>query len=80
MGTELTELTSDVMVQLAPARRQLVASLVAEYGASPTFAFTLALLAAGTVRERQLVRLLLRQLDELPPEGREAGEDSTATT
>ncbi len=70
---ELTELYDDVVRQLADERRQLVETTVEEYGASATFRFLLAVIAGATPRERQVIRVLLRQLDQYEREAA-AGE------
>ena len=65
---ELADLKSDVMQVLAPSARKVMEDLVSEYGASETFGFLLALVAGSTQRERQLIRLFLRRLEEVAAE------------
>ena len=64
-GVKLADLLSDVIGQLPDKKQQAVDELVEEFGAGETFRFLLALAAAASKRERQLVRLLLRELDKI---------------
>ena len=59
------DLMSDVLGQLPEAKRLAMAAVVDEFGADENFRFVLALLAGTTTRERQVVRLFLRELDRL---------------
>ena len=45
-------------------KSKALAAIVEEYGASENCRFMLALVAAGTRRERRLGRMLLRQLED----------------
>ena len=71
---DLADLREDVVAQLKPGSRAVLEQVIAEYGASDTFAFLLALAAASTRRERQVLRVFLRQLDEVPEEPAEAAD------
>ncbi len=62
------DLLHDVLAQLPAARREAVDAMVGEFGAGPGFRFLLALLAGATARERQLVRLFVRELERLESE------------
>lgn len=62
---KLADLLGDVVAQLPEKQRRGVETLVAEYGAGETLHFLLALLAGTNKRERQLIRLFLRELDSM---------------
>jgi hypothetical protein len=62
------DLLDDVLAQLPAPRREAIDAMVSEFGAGPGFRFLLALLAGATARERQLVRLFLRELERLDSE------------
>lgn len=59
------DLMGDVVAQLPEVRRRAMTAVVEEFGAGEEFHFLLALLAGTTQRERQLIRLFLRELDRL---------------
>lgn len=61
----LADLWNDVAAQLSEDRRKAMEAVIEEYGAEETFRFLLALVAGTSERERQLIRLFMRQLDEL---------------
>ncbi len=61
----LNDLLADVMEQLPEDRRAAVDALTEKFGASDTFRFNLALLAATDSRERRLSRMLLNEIDRL---------------
>jgi hypothetical protein len=61
----LNDLLSDVLEQLPNDRRKAVQDMTAKFGASDTFRFSLALLAAMDSRERRLVRMLLNEIERL---------------
>ena len=61
----LADLWNDVAAQLSEDQRKAMEAVIEEYGAGETFRFLLALTAGTSPRERQLIRLFLRQLDEL---------------
>ncbi len=50
--------------QLPEEKSKALAAIVEEYGASENYRFMLALVAAGTRRERRMGRMLLRQLED----------------
>ncbi len=62
---KLADLLGDVVGQLSEAQRREMEALVAEYGAGETLRFLLALLAGTNKRERQLIRIFLRELDRI---------------
>lgn len=61
----LADLWNDVVAQLPEDRRKAMEVVIGEYGAGGTFRFLLALVAGTSYRERQLIRLFLRELDKL---------------
>jgi anti-sigma factor RsiW len=61
----LNDLLADVLDELPDDRRKAVEAMTEKFGASDTFRFTLALLAATDSRERRLSRLLLNEIDRL---------------
>jgi hypothetical protein len=61
----LGDLLADVTGRLSADRRQAVQALVDKYGASENLRFILTLVAAGSKRERRLLRLLLNELEDL---------------
>lgn len=61
----LGDLLADVAGRLPEDRRQAVQALVDKYGAGENLRFILTLVAAGSKRERRLVRLLLNELEGL---------------
>jgi hypothetical protein len=63
-----TDLMGDVVAQLPEDRRRAMTAVVEEFGAGEGFRFLLALVAGTTQRERQLIRLFLRELDRLDQE------------
>ena len=64
-AVKLADLWNDVVAQLPEERRKAMEALVEEYGAGETLRFLLALVAGTNPRERQLIRLFLRELDKL---------------
>ena len=62
---DLADLWNDVVAQLPEDRRKAMEAVIEEYGAGETFRFLLALTAGTSHRERQLIRLFLRELDKL---------------
>ena len=61
----LNDLLADVLEQLSDDRRKAVKDMTEKFGASDTFHFSLALLAAMDRRERRLVRMLLNEIERL---------------
>lgn len=70
---KFAELLADVVAQLPENRRKAMESLIEEYGAGENFHFLLALVAGTSRRERQLLRLFLRELDRLEQEALRRG-------
>ena len=62
---KLADLLADALAQLPEERQQAIESLLAEFGGGESFRFLLTLTAGTTWRERQLIRLFLRELDKL---------------
>jgi hypothetical protein len=62
---KLADLLGDVVGQLSEEQRREMEALIAEYGAGETLHFLLALLAGTNKRERQLIRIFLRELDRI---------------
>ncbi|MBT4500707.1 MAG: hypothetical protein HOC74_23450 [Gemmatimonadetes bacterium] len=62
---KLADLLGDVVGQLSEEQRRGMEALIAEYGAGETLRFLLALLAGTSKRERQLIRIFLRELDRI---------------
>jgi len=62
---KLNDLLADVLKQLPDDRRKAMDAMTEKFGASDTFRFTLALLAASDSRERRLVRMLLNEIEQL---------------
>lgn len=62
---KLNDLLDDVLKQLPDDRRKAMNAMTEKFGASDTFRFTLALLAASDSRERRLVRMLLNEIEQL---------------
>ncbi len=65
MSFSVSDLFADVAAELPDERRQAMAALVDEYGASDTCRIMMALLAGADTRERRLARLLLSALERL---------------
>lgn len=61
----LNDLLADVLEELPEDRREALNALTEKFGASDTFRFTLALLAATDSRERRLSRMLLNEIDRI---------------
>lgn len=59
----LSDLLADVEAGLPEESAKAMAAIVKEYGASENCKFMLALVAAGTKRERRLARMLIRELE-----------------
>jgi len=62
---KLADLLGDVVAQLSEEQKRAMEALVEEYGAGETLRFLLALMAGTNKRERQLIRLFLRELDKI---------------
>jgi len=65
---KLADLLADVVEQLPDDKQRAMNELIEEFGAGETFRFLLALAAAANKRERQLIRLFLRELDKIEQE------------
>jgi hypothetical protein len=62
---KINDLLDDVLKQLPDDRRKAMDAMTEKFGASDTFRFTLALLAASDSRERRLIRMLLNEVEQL---------------
>jgi len=65
MSFDIKDLLADVVAALPAEKRQAMAAIVDEYGASDTCRFAMALLAGADSRERRLARLLMSELERL---------------
>jgi hypothetical protein len=59
------DLLQEVVARLPEERRQVMEAMVQEFGAGDSLRLLLALATAANHRERQLVRLLLRDLEKI---------------
>ena len=66
---KLADLFADVVAQLPEERRKVMEGLVTEFGVGDNCRFMLALVAGATKSQRQIVRLLLNDLERLEIEG-----------
>jgi len=68
MSFSLSDLLADVVAALPAERKQAMAAIVDQYGATDTCRFLMALVAGSDSRERRLARLLMSELDRLEGE------------
>lgn len=69
----LETLYKQIVARLPAERRKIMESLIAEFSPGETARLLLALIAATSQRERQLVRLLMTDIEKM--EVKKAGEN-----
>tara|TARA_Y100000588_G_C14127606_1_gene870120 strand:+ start:778 stop:981 length:204 start_codon:yes stop_codon:yes gene_type:complete len=62
---DFTVLLEDVIGKLPEDKRQVMDEIIAEYSANDNLRFLLALTTGANKRERQLLRLLIKELEKL---------------
>lgn len=62
---DLAVLLEDVIGKLPEEKQQVMHEIVNEYGANDNLRFILALVTGASRRERQLLRLLIKELEKL---------------
>ena len=71
----LTSLTEPIAARLPEYRRKIMEAVIAEFDPGETQRLLLALVSAASKRERQLIRILLRDMEVKEEQDRVAGEN-----